>query len=271
MGRIMLKPLLCLALCLGAGGLLLSAEKPAPPVRYSYEIINTYPHDPAAFTQGFIYLDGFFYESTGLYGHSSLRQVNPEDGTVIKQINLPENYFAEGMTAHHHHTRPRIIQLTWRENRGFVYDLESFTLRETFSYQTEGWGLTYDGEFLIMSDGSPVLTFLDPETFLPVKRITVKARNKPLPNLNELEYIKGKIYANVWLTDYIVIIDPETGLVTGEIDLTGLLDPASQQGHTVDVLNGIAYDEEGDRLFVTGKFWPKIFEIKLLLTESGVN
>lgn len=267
MGKIILKPLLCIALWLCAGGVLLSAEKPAPPVRYSYEIINTYPHDPEAFTQGLIYLDGFFYESTGLYGRSSLRQVNPEDGTVIKQVNLPKNYFAEGMTVHNHHARTRIIQLTWRENRGLIYDLESFALQETFSYRTEGWGLTYDGEFLIMSDGSSVLTFLDPETFLPVKQITVKAHNVPLQNLNELEYVKGKIYANVWLTDYIVIIDPETGRVTGRIDLTGLLDPTTHPGHTVDVLNGIAYDEEEDRLFVTGKFWPKIFEIKLLLAE----
>ena len=176
MGRIILKPLLCIALWLCMGGHLLSVEKPASPVRYSYEIINTYPHDPEAFTQGLIYLDGFFYESTGLYGRSSLRQVNPEDGTVIKQVNLPKNYFAEGIAAHNHHTRPRIIQLTWRENRGFVYDLESFTLQETFSYQTEGWGLTYDGEFLIMSDGSPVLTFWTRKPFSQLSGL----RSKPI-------------------------------------------------------------------------------------------
>lgn len=263
MKRIILKPLLFITLWLHIGGVLLSAEKPADPVLYTYEIINTYPHDPKAFTQGLVYLDGFLYESTGLYGASSLRQVKLEDGTVIKQVNLSKNYFAEGIAAHN----GRIIQLTWREKCGLVYDLPSFTVQETFSYRTEGWGLTCNGEFLIMSDGSSVLTFLDPETFLPVKQIKVTVDHKPLPNLNELEYIKGKIYANVWLTDYIVIIDPKTGLVTGRIDLTGLLDPTSHPGHSVDVLNGIAYDESFDRLFVTGKFWPKIFEIKLLPVE----
>lgn len=263
MEKTILKPLLFIALWLCAGGVLLSTEKPANPVLYSYEIINIYPHDPEAFTQGLIYLNGFFYESTGLYGRSTLRQVNPVDGIIIKQINLSSDYFAEGITSYN----SRIIQLTWRENCGFVYDLQSFTVQETFSYQTEGWGLTYDGEFLIMSDGSSVLTFLDPKTFIPVRQVQVKANNRPLQNINELEHVKGKIYANVWLTDYIVIIDPETGQVTGRIDLTGLLDPTSHPGRSVDVLNGIAYDEGLDRLFVTGKFWPKIFEIKLLLAE----
>ena len=182
-------------------------------------IINSFPHDPEAFTQGLIYHAGYFYEGTGLYDRSSLRKVNPQDGTVLQQFNLPAAYFGEGLTRHN----SRLVQLTWREHQGFVYDLDSFTLLDTFSYPTEGWGLTSDGQYLIMSDGSPTLTFLDPETYTPVKRINVTSQNQPVAHLNELEYIKGLVFANVWQTDLIAMINPENGKVTGWLDLTGLL------------------------------------------------
>ncbi|NLW55741.1 MAG: glutaminyl-peptide cyclotransferase [Firmicutes bacterium] len=235
---------------------------PSPPV-YSYRIINCFPHDPDAFTQGLIYYAGYFYEGTGLYGHSSLRKVKLQDGAVLQQINLPPEYFGEGITLHN----GRLVQLTWREHQGFVYDLNFFTLLDTFTYPTEGWGLTSDGKHLIMSDGSPTLTFLDPETYIPVKRILVTSHNRPVANLNELEYIKGQIFANIWQTDQIAIIDPDSGQVTGWLDLTGLLDPQTNKGQTVDVLNGIAYDPDGDRIFVTGKFWPRLFEIQVIGLE----
>lgn len=235
---------------------------PYPPV-YSYRIIDHYPHDPEAFTQGLIYHNGFFYEGTGLYRHSSLRKVNPHDGKVLKQISLPPEFFGEGITL----CNGRLIQLTWRENKAFVYDRDSFSLLETFTYPTEGWGLTYDGEHLIMSDGSPTLTFLDPKTYTPIKQIQVTSHNQPVANLNELEFIKGQIYANVWQTDQIAMIDPESGQVTAWLNLTGLLDPKSYRGRNVDVLNGIAYDPDTDRLFVTGKLWPSVFEIEVVGLE----
>ncbi len=233
---------------------------PSPPVNYSYRIVQSYPHDPQAFTQGLVYKDGFFYEGTGLHGRSSLRQVDPTDGKVLKITKLPEAYFGEGISF----CNDRIIQLTWREHMGFVYDATTFSLLETFTYDTEGWGLTYGGTHLIMSDGSATLTFLDPETFAPVKKLEVKSGKRPVSHLNELEFIKGKVFANVWLTDQIAIIDPNTGQVTAWLDLSGLLDPSTHRGHTVDVLNGIAYDELEDRLFVTGKLWPTVFEIEII-------
>mgnify|MGYP001016462402 CR=1 FL=1 len=233
---------------------------PAEPVKYTYRIVARFPHDPQAFTQGLVYQDGYFYESTGLYGHSFLRQVNPGDGRVLRQVALAEKYFGEGIAL----CDGRIYQLTWREHRAFVYDRVSFELLQTFQYDTEGWGLTYDGEYLIMSDGSAVLTFLEPETFTPVRKLPVRSNGKPVVRLNELEYINGKIFANVWLTDHIAIIDPATGVVTGWLDLTGLLDPKIHPGHRVDVLNGIAYDEQEDRLFVTGKLWPYVFAIEIV-------
>jgi glutamine cyclotransferase len=177
---------------------------------------------------------------------------------------LTENLFGEGIAVY----QGKIIQLTWRENLGLVYDRESFAVLEVFSYPTEGWGLTHDGKHLIMSDGSSTLTFLDPETFAPVRRIEVTSSRGPVENLNELEYIKGEIYANIWLTDYIVRIDPQTGRVTGWIDLSGLLPPDTVRG-AVDVLNGIAYDYKQDRIFVTGKLWPFVFEIQLLPAAAG--
>ncbi|NLY92212.1 MAG: glutaminyl-peptide cyclotransferase [Firmicutes bacterium] len=233
---------------------------PSGPALYTYEIVERLPHDPQAFTQGLVYKDGYFYEGTGLYGHSSLRQVNPADGTVLRQVNLPEAFFGEGITIY----QDRIIQLTWQEYRAFVYDLASFSLLDTFSYDTEGWGITSDGKHLIMSDGSSLLTYLDPATFKPVQRLSVQSNGEPVTRLNELEFINGKIFANVWLTNRIAIIDPASGQVTAWLDLTGLLDPKDHPGHTVDVLNGIAYDEKEDRLFVTGKWWPFIFEIKIV-------
>jgi len=230
---------------------------------YTYVIVNQFPHDPQAFTQGLVYSDGFFYEGTGLYGRSSLRKVRPENGEVIKKRELTENLFGEGITIY----QEKIIQLTWRENLGLVYDRESFEVLEVFSYPTEGWGLTHDGKHLIMSDGSSTLTFLDPETYKPVRQIEVTSSKGPVKNLNELEYIKGEIYANIWLTDYIVRIDPQTGKVTGWIDLSGLLHPEITGGME-DVLNGIAYDQEEDRIFVTGKLWPLLFEIQLVPVEN---
>lgn len=237
---------------------------PPGPVNYSYRIVNRLPHDPQAFTQGLVYYDGYFYESTGLYGRSSLRQVNPSDGRVLRQVELAETYFGEGIALCH----DRIYQLTWREHQAFVYDRASFNKLTTFTYQTEGWGLTSDGKHLIMSDGSAVLTFLDPETFTPVFKLPVQSNGKPVMHLNELEFINGKIFANVWLTDRIAVIDPVTGDVTGWLDLTGLLDPKDHPGYTVDVLNGIAYDAQEDRLFVTGKLWPYIFVIELVAPKD---
>lgn len=234
-------------------------NSPSGLVYYTYRILDRLPHDPQAFTQGLIYHDGYFYESTGLYGKSSLRQVNPGDGRVLRQVELAKTYFGEGIAL----CNDRIYQLTWRERRAFVYDCATFNLLQTFTYDNEGWGLTYDGKYLIMSDGSAILTFLDPETFTPVRKLSVQCNGKPIVHLNELEYINGKIFANVWLTDFIAIINPATGEVTGWLDLSGLLDPKTHPGRTVDVLNGIAYDEQGDRLFVTGKLWPYIFVIKI--------
>jgi glutaminyl-peptide cyclotransferase len=227
---------------------------------YSYEIVNRFPHDPEAFTQGLVYEDGWLYESTGLYGRSSLRRVDLETGQVVQIHHLDDVYFGEGLTI----WEDRIIQLTWREQTGFIYDLESFDLLETFSYETEGWGLTHDGQRLIVSDGSAYLYFWDPETFTEIGRVLVVDEwDNPVVRLNELAYIDGEVYANVWVTDRIVRIDPETGYVTGWIDLSGLLDGVSLTG-PVDVLNGVTYDAENGRLFVTGKLYPLLFEIDLV-------
>jgi len=232
---------------------------------YTYRVVNTYPHDPDAFTQGLVFEDGVLYEGTGLRGRSTLRKVDLETGEVLKSCNLPEEYFGEGIAVF----GDRISQLTWQAKTGFVYDKESFDLLQTFSYPTEGWGLTHDGEHLIMSDGTTTLHFLDPLTYVETGRIQVieSIVSSYVPRLNELEYVNGEVYANDWLTDRIARIDPANGQVVGWIDLTGLLGP-EDRSRTVDVLNGIAYDAEGDRLFVTGKLWPKIFEIELIPVES---
>ena len=229
---------------------------------YTYNVIASYPHDGGAFTQGLVIEDGVLYEGTGLYGRSSLRRVDLETGEVLQLYELPEQYFGEGITVY----GDRIIQLTWQAGTGFVYDRDSFELLREFNYPTEGWGLTHDGERLIMSDGSATLYFLDPDTFEETGRVEVRDNDSPVRWLNELEYIGGNVYANVWTTDLIAIINPDTGGVTGWIDLEGILSPEDRTVY-VDVLNGIAYDAENDRLFVTGKLWPRLFEIELTLPD----
>jgi glutamine cyclotransferase len=226
---------------------------------YTYKIVQTYPHDPYAFTEGLVFEKGFLYESTGLNGSSTLRKVELETGNILQLHKLPAEFFGEGITIYNN----RIIQLTYRSNVGFVYDKDSFELLQTFDYPTDGWGFTYDGKRLIMSDGTSTLYFLDPQTFREVGCINVHDKNGPVSGLNELEYVKGQIFANVWPTGRIVIISPQTGKVIGWIDLNGLLG-LQDSDRPVKVLNGIAYDAVGDRLFVTGKFWPKLFEIKLV-------
>ncbi|HVO68345.1 MAG TPA: glutaminyl-peptide cyclotransferase [Syntrophales bacterium] len=225
---------------------------------HSIRVINVYPHDPEAYTQGLVYHRGFFYEGTGLQGHSTIRKVELKTGRVLKSHQLPTEYFGEGITIY----RNVLIQLTWQSHTGFIYDLQSFRLLGTFSYPTEGWGITYDDKNLIMSDGTAILRFLNPRTFKVVKQIEVRDRGRIVSNINELEYIKGEIYANVWGMGYIVRISPRTGQVLGWIDLRILYQNVGGSGK-IDVLNGIAYDAKGDRLFVTGKYWPSIFEVRL--------
>ena len=224
-----------------------------------YQIVHTYPHDPNAFTQGLIYIDGHLYESTGLNGRSSLRMVDLATGRVLQKHDVPAEYFGEGLTD----WGSTLIQLTWQAHKGFVYDRFSFSLLRTFQYQGEGWGLTHDDSNLIMSDGTAYLRFLDPRSFREVKRVRVTDETgRAIDNLNELEYIHGEIYANIWQTDRIARISPRTGKILGWIDLSGIIDK-----HEIEdpgaVLNGIAYDSKENRLFVTGKLWPKLFEIRL--------
>ena len=225
----------------------------------TYKIIHTYPHDSSAFTQGLVYLDGHLYESTGRNGLSTLRMVDLETGRVQQEIPVPSRYFAEGLT----NWGSTLVQLTWQSQVAFVYDRFSFRLLRTLHYDGEGWGLTQDGAHLILSDGSATLRFLDPTTFRVVRSITVKDSGAPVTELNELEYVHGQIYANVWHTDRIARISPATGKVLGWIDLSGLL-PDSEHPDPEAVLNGIAYDAAHDRLFVTGKLWPRLFEIKVV-------
>jgi glutamine cyclotransferase len=231
----------------------------APPV-YGYEIVNTYPHDPDAFCQGLVFEDGALYESTGRYGRSSLRRVDLQSGKVLKKFSLKNRYFGEGIAIF----GDQIIQLTWRSGVGVVYDKASFAPRSVFRYRGEGWGITTDGRRLLISDGSAVLRVLDPKTFRQLDTITVRSAGTPVRWLNELEYVEGEIYANVYGSDRIARISPKTGEVLGWIDLAGLL-----KGHErLDpdaVLNGIAYDPETKRLFVTGKLWPRLFEIRAVL------
>jgi len=236
------------------------ASKPAGEIPvYSYQVIRTYPHDPLAFTQGLVFADGELYESTGLRGESTLRRVDLQTGKPLQVHELSALHFGEGIAVY----GDRIVQLTWTSNIGFVYDRQSFKLLRTFHYPNEGWGITHDGKRLIMSDGSSTLYLWDPDTFEEVGRIEVRAGGRPVPSLNELEYIKGEIYANIWQSDVIARISPQTGEVVAWVDLTGILS-AQDRWPGVDVLNGIAYDSENERLFVTGKRWPKLFQIELV-------
>lgn len=232
----------------------LTAEAPV----YGYEVVNTWSHDADAFTQGLLFHDGVFYESTGQIGGSSLRKVEPTTGKVLQKIDVPPPIFAEGLAL----LNGKLYQLTWENHKAFVYDVGTFQKLGEFHVDGEGWGLTEDGESLILSDGSNQIRFIDPATFRIKRTISVMDKGQPLRELNELEYVKGEIYANIWHKDQIVRIDPQTGAVLGWIDLKGLL-PAGQVSDEEAVLNGIAYDEAGDRLFITGKLWPKLFEIRL--------
>jgi glutaminyl-peptide cyclotransferase len=253
---------------------------------YTYKVINTYPHRTDAFTQGLLYVDGSLYESTGLRGDSTLRKVDLESGEPLQVREAPfpadvlcggeptytacfnqtetgQLFFAEGLAAR----EDRLYQLTWQGGIGFIYERESFELLDTFTLPAEGWGLTYDGEQLVLSDGTDKLTLLDPETLLPTGQVTVHDGEKTISLLNELEYVNGEVWANIWKSERLVRIDPHSGTVTGWVVLSGLLAQAAsaaEPGGRVDVLNGIAYDPDSGRLFVTGKWWPLLFEIELI-------
>jgi glutamine cyclotransferase len=225
---------------------------------YGYEVVHVWPHDPGAFTQGLVFHDGKLLESTGQVGRSSLRRVELETGKVLQKVDVPEPYFAEGITL----LKGKIYQLTWQQQLGFIYDAWTFEKIGKFNYQGEGWGLTNDGQSLLLSDGTNRIRFLDPDNFQVRKTIAVLDGNMPVIEINELEYVQGEIYSNIWHDDRIVRIDPQTGRVVGWIDLKGLL--ARGEVHDEEaVLNGIAYDDTNGRLFVTGKLWPKLFEIRV--------
>ncbi|MEW6360937.1 MAG: glutaminyl-peptide cyclotransferase [Acidobacteriota bacterium] len=244
-----------------------NAVAPAKTTRlkeFSYRIVKSYPHDPKAFTQGLQFYQGYLYEGTG--GRegddffSTLRKVDLETGRVLKKYELPRDYFGEGITIYDN----KIYQLTWQEMTAFVYDLNDFTLLREIRYPGEGWGLTSDGTDLIMSDGTHVLRFVDPESFKTKRTIVVRDESgRPLARLNELEFIKGEIWANVWETPFIVRIDPETGKLLGRIDFTDLIEQVRRNNRKADVLNGIAYDSSADRIFITGKLWDKVYEIQV--------
>jgi len=232
----------------------------APRHADGYQVVHTYPHDSNAFTQGLVFVDGHLYESTGENGKSSVRLVDLYTGQVLQKHDLPGEYFGEGLTD----WGSTLIQLTWKAHTAFVYDRFSFSLLRTFEYKGEGWGLTHDETQLIMSDGTSELRFLDPKTFREIRRMRVVDEDgHAVENLNELEYVHGEIYANVWHSDEIARISPHTGRVLGWIDLSGIIDKRELSDPEA-VLNGIAYDSAGDRLFVTGKLWPKLFEIRVV-------
>jgi glutaminyl-peptide cyclotransferase len=242
----------CWALAAAAGA------RAAVPI-YDYEVVHVFPHDPAAFTEGLFYLNGFLYESTGLEGHSSIRKVRLQTGAVLERHDIPGQYFGEGIV----NWGSRLIELTWQSHVGFVYDLKTFKPLGDFHYEGEGWALTQDGTQIFMSDGTSTLRVLNPKTLLPAGMIPVTLEGKPVERLNELEWVKGEIFANVWQTNWILRIDPRDGRVVGIVDMRGLLPAEDTVAGTTDVLNGIAYDAQRDRLFVTGKNWPKLFEIRL--------
>jgi glutamine cyclotransferase len=270
--------ILLVMLCLGASILFFQpdgSEGPPEGIPVSgYEIVNTFPHDRTAFTEGLVFSDGILIEGTGLLGRSTLRKVRPETGEIISLQRLPDEYFGEGVTV----LGDTVFQVTERAGIGFLSDFRTLQTEGTFPCPIPGWGLTHDGQYLIVSDGSDELTFLDPESFRPVRQVKVRAGNVPVSSLNELEYVDGEIYANVWPTDRIARISPRTGEVLGWIDLGGIL-PASEREEVVrpeiatrgenissswTCLNGIAYDTEGKRLFVTGKLWPSLYEVRLI-------
>ncbi len=226
---------------------------------YTYKIVNLFPHDPQAFTQGLFYHDGFLYEGTGLNGRSSLRKVKLETGEVVQKVNLAPEFFGEGITL----AGDEVVQLTWKAHKGFVYRASDFHLLREFSYPGEGWGLTAHGNEIFMSDGTAELRVLDAKTLREKRRLKVNDGGKPVVELNELEFVEGEIFANVWQTDRIARISPRTGKVLGWIDLQGLLNPMYRRTSDA-VLNGIAYDPAAKRLFVTGKLWPNIYEIQLV-------
>ncbi|HEX6164605.1 MAG TPA: glutaminyl-peptide cyclotransferase [Vicinamibacterales bacterium] len=226
----------------------------------SYKVIASFPHDTSSFTQGLVFAsDGQMYESTGLQGESTLRRVDIATGRTLQRIDVPAQYFAEGLAL----VGDELLQLTWRDKIGFVYDRKTFKQKRTFTYKTEGWGITYDGASnLVMSDGTDTLTFLDPKSFAPVKTLTVVDAGRPVANLNELEWIEGEIWANVWMTDRIVLISPRTGQVNAWIDLSTLY-PRSERTPPADELNGIAYDKATRRIYITGKKWPRLYQISV--------
>lgn len=227
---------------------------------YDFKVVRAYPHDPEAFTEGLLYHDGFLYESTGLNGRSSIRKVNLETGKVVKSKDIPPKYFGEGLTR----WKDTLVGLTWQTQTGFVFDLNTFETRSEFVYPGEGWGLANDDKLLVMSDGSATLRFLDPQTFLEKRRVKVTADGIPVDQVNELEWVGDEIYANLWHTNTIARIDPASGKIVGWVDLSKLYPAAGSGPNSENVLNGIAYDAEKKRLFVTGKLWPKLYEIKLV-------
>lgn len=231
----------------------------AEPTLYAYDIVNVFPHDRGAFTEGLVFLKGILLESTGLEGHSTLRKVDLQSGRVLQQVRLSPEYFGEGIAV----LGGKIFQLTWKNQKGFVYGLESFEVEREFTYTGEGWSLTTDGRSLIMSDGTNQIRFIDPTTFKVTRTISVFRHGLPFTQLNELEWVKGELFANIWQTQTVARIDPATGRLLGLIDFSGLLTPDDYRRGGVDVLNGIAYDAAGDRLFVTGKNWPKLFEVRV--------
>jgi glutaminyl-peptide cyclotransferase len=257
-GRIVIIAILMVIGSRRTPGFAVWAQTPPALPLYGYEIVHTYPHDPRAFTQGLQYVDGVLYEGTGQIGQSTIRRVELETGKVLQKRDVPPPHFGEGITV----WKNEIIELTWQTNVAFVYDKKTFEPRRTFKYEGEGWGLTQDASSLYMSDGSHELRVLDPATFAERRRIKVTLAGTPLKNLNELEWVKGEIFANVWQTDHIVRIAPASGEVVGLVDLRGLLPNTERAG--TDVLNGIAYDAAHDRLFITGKWWPKLFEVRLV-------
>lgn len=228
-------------------------------INYTYNIKSTYPHDSSAFTQGLVYANGKLYEGTGLYGMSSIRIVELESGKILQMVNMSSDFFGEGITIQDN----RIIQLTWKSKRGFIYNVTSLDKIGSFNITSEGWGLSTNGTHLIYSDGTSTLRFLEPVNFTEVYTIQVTHNKKPVTKINELEYIKGELYANIWQTNNIVRINPATGTVNGWIDLEGIEDQF-EKSVDIDVLNGIAYDDDNNRIFVTGKLWPKLFEVEII-------